>query len=584
MSNSSGSRTSSVASLNSYSSSQTVYEINNKKGVLKKKGFWSHWKECWFVLEGTLLLEYKTEHSSKPSKVLNIDKYVVKLAENVTGAPFSFALMSTTAKDPIFLLASNESEQVEWVSALASRTTESTVDWGTDHVLEAFNDAVIQSSERGIITGVNETALKLFGYKKSDLIGKPLTIIMPPEYKQVHDTYLQKYLESGTKNLIGKPRKLTAVSSNGNHFSVLLSLGEVFSGGIRKYIATMRPEVNKFRSQESIKTLFDEIIDKSLKSAASDIKSALVNEIQSLYTELENVKTRNLRSDNLHEESQKKDLKIQINTSNIQINERLADMGGSGAIVSACTVDGFSCVMKELNIKGVDKITMESFMSEVTLLESLPYHKNLARYLFHAISDNKLRLFTTRYAMNLTQSLIQREDRYFLFEEIIKFSLDIVRGLEVLHEYNIIHRDLKSDNIFVMLNQSGSVDSLVIGDFDTAKKISEGIVAKTTIGTPGYMAPEILRSRNTNEYGFAADIWSLGMLMYEMMTLKRPFSDRNVFALTELTLQGATPILTEQLKNTYKLLLPLWNQCLSIEPKERPTIIECKQSLLKLFP
>jgi hypothetical protein len=48
---------------------------------------------------------------------------------------------------------------------------------------------------------------------------------------------------------------------------------------------------------------------------------------------------------------------------------------------------------------------------------------------------------------------------------------------------------VESDNIFVMLNQTGDVDCLVIGDFDTAKLVTDGVLAKTTIGTPGYMAP-----------------------------------------------------------------------------------------------
>jgi serine/threonine protein kinase len=81
-----------------------------------------------------------------------------------------------------------------------------------------------------------------------------------------------------------------------------------------------------------------------------------------------------------------------------------------------------------------------------------------------------------------------------------------VKGLEVLHDLKIIHRDLKvkflaislyswtdqlqSDNIFVCMNPSG-IESLAIGDFDTAKCVIEG-VARTTIGTPGYMARKFI--------------------------------------------------------------------------------------------
>jgi PAS domain S-box-containing protein len=60
--------------------------------------------------------------------------------------------------------------------------------------MEAFNDPVIQASERGVIIGVNEPALKLFGYKKHEMIGKNVTIIMPPDYGAVHAQYLLNYM------------------------------------------------------------------------------------------------------------------------------------------------------------------------------------------------------------------------------------------------------------------------------------------------------------------------------------------------------------------------------------------------------
>jgi serine/threonine protein kinase len=105
--------------------------------------------------------------------------------------------------------------------------------------------------------------------------------------------------------------------------------------------------------------------------------------------------------------------------------------------------------------------------------------------------------------MNLSQLIQQRKKNNspFTLQELVKNALDIVRGLEVLHGNSIIHRDLstcyilsnltiiESDNIFVTLNQTSDVDCLVIGDFDTAKLLTEETLAKTTIGTPGYMAP-----------------------------------------------------------------------------------------------
>ncbi len=80
----------------------------------------------------------------------------------------------------------------------------------------------------------------------------------------------------------------------------------------------------------------------------------------------------------------------------MEINEKIYDAGGSGASVYLCEVDGWSCVMKEVIVQG-EGFSTEGFEQEITLLESLPHHKNLVRYLFHVKTHSSIRLFMTRY-------------------------------------------------------------------------------------------------------------------------------------------------------------------------------------------
>jgi hypothetical protein len=146
--------------------------------------------------------------------------------------------------------------------------------------------------------------------------------------------------ESGEKRLIGKPRKLPAVRSDGTKITILLSLGEAFTGGIRKFFATMRLEDDSKHDEQSLKNHFENTVDKALIAATSDIKAALGTEMQNLLAEMEKLKSKNkvLKSKNKDMESGLQKVaedaaspRKTINLNTIQIHDRFANVGGSGA-------------------------------------------------------------------------------------------------------------------------------------------------------------------------------------------------------------------------------------------------------------
>ena len=145
------------------------------------------------------------------------------------------------------------------------------------------------------------------------------------------------------------------------------------------------------------------------------------------------------------------------------------------------------------------------------------------------------------------------------------FFIQICQGLKCLHSANILHRDIKAQNIFLV-----TAREIKIGDLGVAK-VTKGGMAYTQIGTPYYMSPEIWRRRPYNK---KSDIWSLGCLLYELATLKHPFEARDERSLAEKVLRGVyAPVpstYTPDLSTMIRILL-------NVDPARRPTVDEILQ-------
>ncbi|KAH6555379.1 hypothetical protein KP509_1Z260700, partial [Ceratopteris richardii] len=115
-------------------------------------------------------------------------------------------------------------------------------------------------------------------------------------------------------------------------------------------------------------------------------------------------------------------------------------------------------------------------------------------------------------------------------EDLAKvYTAEIVSAVSHLHNSGIIHRDLKPENI--LLDAEGHVK---LTDFGLAKEVEESAQTNSLCGTVEYMAPEILLAKG---YGKAADWWSVGILLYEMLTGQPPFTHKNRQKLQEKILK-----------------------------------------------
>jgi PAS domain S-box-containing protein len=127
---------------------------------------------------------------------------------------------------------------------LTSDSGESTDTIDVAHTLEALNDPTVAADTKGNILGFNSAAEKLFGYRRDEIIGKNVKILMPDNYASHHDRYLLQYLVSQEKKLIGCPRALIAVTKSKENIPIILSLGEIESAGFKYYIAVFKSSID----------------------------------------------------------------------------------------------------------------------------------------------------------------------------------------------------------------------------------------------------------------------------------------------------------------------------------------------------
>lgn len=104
----------------------------------------------------------------------------------------------------------------------------------------------------------------------------------------------------------------------------------------------------------------------------------------------------------------------------------------------------------------------------------------------------------------------------FTPDEILRYVAQITLALMAMHSKNILHRDIKTKNIFVTKG-----DILKLGDFGISRQMdTKSALNATSCGTPYYMSPEVCASQ---PYDSKADVWALGVILYELITFKKPF-------------------------------------------------------------
>lgn len=221
-------------------------------------------------------------------------------------------------------------------------------------------------------------------------------------------------------------------------------------------------------------------------------------------------------------------------------------------------------VVKEINISKMTKTEKDEALREARVLSKLQ-HPNIITYKESFIQHGNLHIVTDYCEGGDLSSKIRRNAlkmRYFTEDDILDWFVQICLALKYVHEQKILHRDIKCQNIFIT---RGNVVKL--GDFGIAKILQNTVdLAKTCIGTPYYLSPEICENKM---YDNKSDVWALGCVLYELATLRRPFVAENVKSLVLKIVKGSYPPLPLRYSFEFRnLLIHLFKH----SPKDRPSV------------
>ncbi|KAI9245558.1 kinase-like domain-containing protein [Phascolomyces articulosus] len=245
-------------------------------------------------------------------------------------------------------------------------------------------------------------------------------------------------------------------------------------------------------------------------------------------------------------------------------NKRIGQ-GASGYVYLANhIVTSNKVAIKEMDLSKQSRLDL--IVNEIMIMKE-SHHENIVNFLDSFLVRGDLWVIMEYMEGGALTDVI--ENNTMTEQQIATVCAETAKGLDHLHSQNIIHRDIKSDN--VLLNFQGQVK---ISDFGYCAKLTDQRNKRATmVGTPYWMAPEVVKQK---EYGAKVDIWSLGIMAIEMIENEPPYLDEEPLKALYLIATNGTPSLKNpnQLSQELKGFLAV---CLCVDVKSRATASELLQ-------
>ncbi len=247
--------------------------------------------------------------------------------------------------------------------------------------------------------------------------------------------------------------------------------------------------------------------------------------------------------------------------------------GGMGAVWSAThTTIGREVAIKVLhpNVAAAEPTAVDRFLNEAKICGSIR-HPGIVDVVDFGKADDGSPFIVMELLHGEALSTVLDRVKTLRPEEILPILRDIARALALAHDKGVIHRDLKPANLFLHRLPTGDVVAKVL-DFGVSKMTENGRSVKMTradvlVGSPAYMSPE--QAAGQVELDTRADIYSLGVILYEALSGEPPFLSQNYNALLIEVATKDVPLITERVQGLPKIVVDLVHDALIKDREQR---------------
>ncbi|KAI3760854.1 hypothetical protein L1987_51254 [Smallanthus sonchifolius] len=228
---------------------------------------------------------------------------------------------------------------------------------------------------------------------------------------------------------------------------------------------------------------------------------------------------------------------------------------------------GQDVAVKILRSEHLNQSLEDEFSHEVAMLREVQ-HSNIVRFIGACTKQPPLCIITEYMTGGSLYEYLHKNHNTLMLPQLVKFAIDVCKGMDYLHKNNIIHRDLKTANLLM-----DSQNVVKVADFGVARFLTQGGVMTAETGTYRWMAPEVI---NHQLYDQKADVFSFAIVLWELVTAKVPYENMTPMQAALGVRQGLRPDVP---KNSHPKLVELMQRGWDSNPDNRLSFSDIKIEL-----